>query len=84
MCRLISAVIPERKKIVILFKVRYFANGKFAKFEFRLSLDYQYMYPNGSINNWNLKIWIRLYFFSVNLNILSQIAKFNSVNIFIQ
>ena len=42
------------------------------------------MYANGSLYNWNLKIRIRFYFFSVMLNILSQIAKLNSVNIFIQ
>mgnify|MGYP001794783452 CR=1 FL=1 len=41
MCRLISSVIPEMKKIVILFKFCYFAIVKFAKFKFRLSLDYQ-------------------------------------------
>ena len=44
-------------KFSLEFKLCYFANGKFAKFKFRLSLDF-YKSFNDSLHNRNSKIKI--------------------------
>ena len=48
---------PKGRKVSLEFKFRYFANGRFAKFKFCLSLDFYEYFNDRSYNrNSNMKI----------------------------
>ena len=80
-----SCIYPTGREFSLEFRFHYFpngksANGRFAKFEFWLLLHY----INLSMIVYMIKIQNLLVFISVNMTNLSQVAKLNSVYIFIQ
>ena len=59
-----TPVYPAGRKLSLEFKFRYFTNSKFAKFQFRLLVNFEKAL-NDSLYDWNSKIEFRVYFHPV-------------------